>query len=243
MSAGKVHSRKYLPLEISSAEMQAIEDNAEKMGLSRRLMMENAGAGTADFIASKTNVIGKRILAVCGTGNNGGDGFVTVRHLRNLGAKIKVVLIGNPSEIRTEEARANWSLIEQMENIEKFYIIDDSQIIRFIKELNQSDLIIDAILGTGVKGKLREPILSVVNEINKANKLIFAVDTPTGLDPSTGEIHGLAVKAKYTITFHKMKKGFGFRKEYVGDVFVREIGIPVEAEFFITFESTSGANK
>ncbi len=230
MPQEKRNQDEYLPKEITSEEMKFIEENAEKMGFDRKLMMENAGTGTSDFISTKTDVLGKRALIICGTGNNGGDGFVTARHLVNLGAKPKMVLIGNPSNIRTYESQANWSILTQMKDVKILTIVDVSQLSDFTEELKKCDFIVDAMLGTGVKGALRDPFLSIVVAINNSNKLVFAVDTPTGLDPSTGEICGVAVKANYTITFHKMKKGFGQRKEYIGEVFVREIGIPPEAE-------------
>ncbi|MEM2929219.1 MAG: NAD(P)H-hydrate dehydratase [Nitrososphaerota archaeon] len=224
--------RIFLNEEITSEDMAAIEENAESMGFDRKLMMENAGAKVADFIIENMNVEGKVALIVCGTGNNGGDGFVTARHLRNYGAKIIIVLLGKTSEIRTEEAKSNWFLIEKMEDVEKFFLIDISQIEKFSELLSKADFIIDAILGTGIKGNLREPIASIVNIINNSNKIVFAIDTPSGLNPSTGEIHGNAIKANYTITFHKMKKGLKGKEEYTGKIFVKEIGIPIEAEIF-----------
>ncbi|MEM3404074.1 MAG: NAD(P)H-hydrate dehydratase [Nitrososphaeria archaeon] len=225
--------QKYLPKEITSEEMAAIEENSESIGFPRRFMMENAGALTADFISNKLAVKEKRVLIVCGTGNNGGDGFVIARHLRNFGATISLMLIGKPGEIRTDEARSNWSLIENMDEVKKTYIIDTSQINLFTKEIATADLIIDAMLGTGVRGKLREPMISVVNVINSSGKQVFAVDTPTGLDPSTGEVLGEAVKASYTITYHKMKRGLKAKPEYTGEIEVKQIGVPLEAEFFV----------
>lgn len=225
--------QKYLSEEITSEEMAAIEENAESMGFSRRLMMENAGACTADFIANELDLRDKRVLIVCGTGNNGGDGFVVARHIRNFGATVNLVLIGKPEEIRTEEARSNWNLIEKMDEVRKTSITDTSQIDLLNREIDRADLIVDAMLGTGVKGELREPMMSVVNAINGSGKQVFAIDTPTGLNPSTGEIHGQAVKASYTITYHKMKSGLKAKREYTGEIKVKQIGIPFEAEFFV----------
>ncbi len=224
---------KYLPREVTSEDMSVIEENAENLGFDRRLMMENAGAAVADFISECMDVRGKAIVVVCGTGNNGGDGFVAARHLRNLGASIKVILLGQPSDIRSEQSKANWILIENMEDVEKRFVRDVSQLLDADRLLQESDLIVDAILGTGVEGALREPILSVVGLINKAEKPKYAVDTPSGLNPSTGQVHGDAVKADYTITFHRMKRGFAGKREYTGTVSVVEIGIPAEAEFFV----------
>ncbi|MEM3079030.1 MAG: NAD(P)H-hydrate epimerase, partial [Thermoproteota archaeon] len=107
-----------LPKVVTSVEMAAIEENAEALGFSRLCMMENAGSATARFISSKTFVEGKTFLILCGTGNNGGDGFVAARHLRNMGARVVVVLVGRPHEIRSEEARVNWLLLLQMDDVE-----------------------------------------------------------------------------------------------------------------------------
>ncbi|MGQ9781111.1 MAG: NAD(P)H-hydrate dehydratase [Nitrososphaeria archaeon] len=233
MSEFSDYCRRNLPQEITSEEMNVIEENAEFLGLDRRLMMENAGATVAYFISERTDVSGRVAAVVCGTGNNGGDGFVAARHLRILGAKIKIVLLGQASDIRSEQSRANWELIENMEDVEKTFVESVSQLPEVDRVLQESDFIVDAILGTGVQGNLREPILSVVDSINKAGKMKFAVDTPSGLNPSTGEIHGDAVKADFTITFHKMKRGLADKGEYTGKVFVRGIGVPVEAEFFV----------
>ena len=225
------HYRRYVSQEISSEEMEAIEENAESLGFDKRLMMENAGATLAYFVKETTKVEGKIGLVICGTGNNGGDGFVIARHLRNFGCNPSVILIGKRSEIRTNESKSNWILLENMGDIERIFLPDSSLLPLLMKKLHYADFIVDAILGTGVKGPLKEPLLSCVNAINESGKLVFAVDTPTGLNPSSGEIHGKAVRAKYTITFHKMKKGFKGLTEYTGKVVVREIGIPFEAEF------------
>lgn len=224
--------RLFTPKDISSEEMSAIEENAVGLGFSRLLMMENAGAKVADFILKKYGGNVRSVVVVCGTGNNGGDGFVVARHLRNNLLNIKVALVGRPSDIRSEEARLNWFLLEKMDDVEKFFLTDTSSIEALKRAFEECDIIVDAILGTGVKGVLNDPIKSIVDAINGVKKVVVAVDTPTGLNPSTGEIHGTSVKASYTITFHKMKKGLVGKGEYTGEVFVEGIGIPWEAEFF-----------
>ncbi len=224
--------RLFTPNEVSSEEMSVIEENAVGFGFSRLLMMENAGAKVADFILKKYGERVRNVVVVCGTGNNGGDGFVVARHLRNNLLSVKVALVGRPSEIRSDEARLNWLLLEKMDDVEKLFLTDTSSIENLKKVFEKCDVIVDAILGTGVKGVLYDPIKSVVETINGFDKIVVAVDTPTGLNPSTGEIHGLSVKASHTITFHKMKKGLVGKSEYTGEVFVEEIGIPWEAEFF-----------
>ncbi|MGB9727189.1 MAG: NAD(P)H-hydrate dehydratase [Nitrososphaeria archaeon] len=224
--------RRFIPKEVSGEDMFAIEENAVSLGLPRLLLMENAGACVADFIIRNYGVNFRNVLFVCGTGNNGGDGFVAARHLRNSFFNVKVILLGKPSEIKSEEAKVNWLLIEKMDDVEKFFLTDTSLTNILNSLLEECDIIVDAILGTGVKGTLRDPIKSVVEAINLSGKPVIAVDIPTGLNPSTGEVQGEAIKASHTITFHKMKVGLVGRKDYTGEVVVKDIGIPFEAEFF-----------
>ncbi|MGQ9479547.1 MAG: NAD(P)H-hydrate dehydratase [Thermoproteota archaeon] len=219
-----------LPDVLSSEEMAAIEENADALGFSRRLMMENAGAAFARFVASKVPVCDRVFLVLCGTGNNGGDGFVAARHLRNIGARIHVVLIGRQQDIRSEEARSNWLLLLQMDDLEKTLITDSSEISIVKKILEKCDYVIDAILGTGFRGVLKEPVASVVKEVNSCGKTVFAVDVPTGLGPSMVE-GSPVIKATYTLTFHK-KKDFLENSPYVGGLEVADIGIPIEAELY-----------
>jgi len=96
--------------------------------------------------------------------------------------------------------------------------------------LRRADVVIDAMLGTGLRGPLREPFASAVELINESDIPVVSVDAPTGLNPSTGEVHGVAVKAAYTVTFHRMKKGFLGAGEHTGEVIVADIGIPREVE-------------
>ncbi len=222
--------KQLLPMVVTSDYMAAIEENAETLGFSRLCMMENAGSATARFISSKMDVRGKTFLFLCGIGNNGGDGFVAARHLRNMGARVVVVLVGRPHEIRSEEARVNWLLLLQMDDVEKFFVADSSET-RVVKELlSKCDFVVDAMLGTGIKGFLKEPFASIVREVNSSGKTVFAVDVPTGLGPGSVE-KTLAVKASYTLTFHKAKD-FLEGSPFSGQVEVADIGIPLEAELY-----------
>ncbi len=222
--------KQLLPRVVTSAYMAILEENAEALGFSRLCMMENAGSATARFISSKTDVRGKTFLFLCGTGNNGGDGFVAARHLRNAGARIVTVLVGRPSEIRSEEARVNWLLLLHMDDVEKFFVADSSETWVVKGLLAKCDFIVDAMLGTGIKGVLKEPFASIVSEVNSSGKTVFAVDVPTGLGSETIE-KTLTVKASYTLTFHK-PKDFLENSPYAGEVEVADIGIPLEAELY-----------
>jgi NAD(P)H-hydrate epimerase len=220
---------------ITSDQMYTIEQNGDSIfGMRRFLMMENAGHGVADFVVRKfKNLKSKTIVAVCGTGNNGGDGFVASRHLAGYGAKVAVILLGSPSDLRSEEARLNWSIIEKMDSIE---LIFGKEITNEIKSrIANANIILDGIFGTGIKDEIRQPYASAIDAINKSKAYVLAVDVPSGFDPNTGQIHKKCIMADATITFHRLKVGLAEKKrekkkKYTGPVYVEWIGIPPEAE-------------
>jgi NAD(P)H-hydrate epimerase len=212
--------------------MYTIEDKAHNLiGMKRVYMMENAGHGVADFIILKFKgkLIGKRIVAICGTGNNGGDGFVASRHLSHYyGATVQLVLLGFPNDLRTEEARINWEIIQKMDSIETMFGYEINDEIK--KSIQNADVIIDGIFGTGIRGEIREPHASAIELINKSKAYIVSVDVPSGIDPNSGRAHDKSIKADATVTFHRMKIGLLNNKKYTGVVHVEKIGIPHESE-------------
>ncbi|MFL6481565.1 MAG: NAD(P)H-hydrate epimerase [Nitrososphaera sp.] len=220
---------------ITSDQMYAIEQNGDSIiGMRRFLMMENAGHGVADFVARKfKNLKNKKIVTACGTGNNGGDGFVASRHLAGYGPKVTVILLGSPSDLRSEEARLNWSIIEKMDSIE---LIFGKDLTAHIKDrIADANIILDGIFGTGIKGEIRQPYASAIDAVNKSKAYVLAIDVPSGFDPNTGQIHKKCIMADATITFHRLKVGLAEKKKknkkkYTGPIFVERIGIPPEAE-------------
>jgi NAD(P)H-hydrate epimerase len=219
---------------ITTDQMYAIEQNGHSIfGMRRFLMMENAGHGVADFVVRKFKTLkNKRIVAMCGTGNNGGDGFVASRHLAGYGAKVVVILLGSPSDLRSEEARLNWSIIEKMDSIE---LIFGKELTSEIKSrIANANIVLDSIFGTGIKGEIRQPYASAIDAVNKSKAYVLAVDVPSGFDPNTGQIHNKCIMADATITFHRLKVGLADKKKnkkkYTGPVYVEWIGIPPEAE-------------
>jgi NAD(P)H-hydrate epimerase len=215
--------------------MYKIEENAEaNFGVRRMYMMENAGHGLADFIKFQmeemnTKIVEKRrIVAVCGGGNNGGDAMVCMRHLSYYPeAKYTVLLLVDPHELRTEEARANWTILKRLKSIESLW---SDQIDQIKDRILDSDVLIDGILGTGVSGSIREPHSSAIDFINKSGAYIFSVDIPSGLDPNTGLVHDKCVRANATVTFHRIKKGLLNSEKYSGQIHLEHIGIPRDAE-------------
>ena len=194
------------------------------MGFLRKFMMENAGASATRRLVEKIgDISSKKVLVFAGLGNNGGDALVISRHIAGYGTAVTLVLLGNPEDIKTEESRWNWQLLEKMKSVK---LITGEQ----PKYDFNTDIIVDGILGTGIAGLIREPHASAILFINKSKAFKLAVDVPSGLDPDTGNTANLCVKADITVTFHKMKIGMSKRKDMCGQIFVEKIGIPPEAE-------------
>jgi NAD(P)H-hydrate epimerase len=172
------------------------------------------------------------VLIVAGRGNNGGDGFVAARHLSAAEAlQVRVILSGRPDSIRTPEARNNFDLLAHC-GIEDIYIPGNPIPENWFRD---ADVIVDALLGTGVKGNVREPEAMLIGLVNSAGAKVLTVDTPSGLDPDTGESAGRTVKADLTLTFHRAKKGLltPEARQYTGEVKVVPIGICADAETLI----------
>ena len=211
-------------MEISVDDKYKIENRGHEMGFLKKFMMENAGAAAVRRLVEKFgSVDSKNILIFVGLGNNGGDGMVMARHLAGHGAKVTVMLLGTSEKIKTEESNWNWSILEKMSSVK--LISGDSLNFDF-----KPDVLVDAILGTGITGEIREPYASAINYINESDCYKFAVDVPSGLDPQTGDTANIFTKCDMTVTFHKMKQGIPKRKDLTGELFAEKIGIPPEAE-------------
>ena len=210
---------------ISSLEMRALELNAEYLGVSPLQLMENAGHAVSLEIFSRFKP-SSAVVVYAGVGGNGGDGFVAARHLTGKDFDVSVVLLGKPEDIRSEYTRRNFMAIQNMSSSVKTIIVYDSSMIRKL----DADVVVDALLGTGVSGPLKPPMLQAVEAINDSKGFKVAVDLPTGVNPDTGEILNNAVNADLTVTFHKPKTGLLKAKNYVGELVVADIGVPKEAE-------------
>jgi len=214
---------------ISSKTMYAIEEHAHKMGMLRVFMMENAGSCIARYIIESFNELNKKsIIAIAGTGNNGGDTFVAARHLARYTKPI-VILLGNKDDIKTDESRINYEILERMNKSIK--LLNTKEINDGIKEIVlKADIIIDGIFGTGIKGKIREPHASMIDLINSSKAYKISVDIPSGLDPDEGIAMDKCVIPDIIITFHKAKDGLLKDKIFKDKVRVCHIGIPPEAD-------------
>jgi hydroxyethylthiazole kinase-like uncharacterized protein yjeF len=188
------------------------------------VLMENAGRGCAQIvIAELKKCNGSKVRVFCGTGNNGGDGFVVARHLKNAGVEVVVGLCGPGSKIKGD-ALVNYKIASNM----KIAIEELADMEKSIRALAADcDLIVDAIFGTGLTGQLAGGFDKLIDAINSLNKPIIAVDIPSGLDCDTGEPLETAIKAIATVTFAAAKKGFKNQRsiEYTGDIYIASIGI------------------
>ena len=208
--------------QIREIDRKAIEEN----NLSGLILMENAGLR---IFQSLKNIYPdlrlKKIIIFAGSGNNGGDGFVVARHLYNYGVKVKVFLLLHSGKIK-DEAGENLNTINKMgvELIET----ETTKLEEIQRAIQNSDLIIDAILGTGLQGKVIGLKAKIIDLINIANKEVVAIDVPSGLDADTGKIEGPCIKATHTITLALPKIGLLIfpGASYAGKVTVEDIGIP-----------------
>jgi NAD(P)H-hydrate epimerase len=189
--------------------------------------MENAGRSVAELIAARFGT-GSSVVVYSGTGRNGGDGMVVARHLAGRGFNVILRLVGPSKKIADPIVRQNWSALKTMTASVRIVECDDSSLL----SRTDSDVLVDAVLGTGAKGQLRQPIRSAVQAFNGSRGFKVAVDVPTGIDSDTGEVLGDAVRADITITFHATKPGFRKAGEFCGDVIVADIGIPPEASTY-----------
>ncbi|WP_457614568.1 NAD(P)H-hydrate dehydratase [Methanopyrus sp.] len=210
---------------ITSKEMRRIELNSRWLGFEEDFMMENAGAGVARVVIEEYSP--DDVLIVCGTGGNGGDGFVTARHLDSEGVNVEVLLVGRREAVKNEAAELNLRRLDRAGiPVQEARDSDDLKNIDF-----ERDVVVDALLGFGIRGRLREPVRSAVLRINEASRegsRVVSIDIPTGLDPDTGETPDVIVEADLIVSIHRHKRGV----RRLRDAFLRRVnaGIPGIAE-------------
>ncbi len=194
---------------ISATEMRVLDRNAQYFGVSILELMENAGKAVADIARSEFAATGKKVLILCGTGNNGGDGLVAARQLAK-DARVTVLLARSPDQFATTEAQTNF---ERLRDVPILAGLDQSE-----EAIAQADVLIDALLGIGIAGPLREPFGALVREMNASRKPILSVDVPSGFGTE------LRVRPTATVALHDVKEGM--TQENSGRIRVADIGIP-----------------
>jgi NAD(P)H-hydrate epimerase len=214
----------------TAAEMRTLDARAiRELGIPGLRLMEAAGSGAAALIAREHAPIrGKSVVIVCGKGNNGGDGFVVARRLRTQGARARVFLVGGRAEVRGDAAAALARWRGRLEEITTAADLD-----RLARALAEADVVVDAVLGTGLSGPARGSVAAVIEAIDRpaqAGTPVVALDLPSGLDSDRGALLGPTVRAKRTVTFAGLKRSLLLHPaaEYAGAVEIVDIGVPVE---------------
>jgi NAD(P)H-hydrate epimerase len=202
-------------------------------GIPSIVLMENAAFHLADIAQGLTEeTTAPHVLIFCGPGNNGGDGLALARHLHNAGAEVEILLAAPVSEYKGDAA-TNLKIVMSM----------DLPMVRLAEEAPGEasrtvdrfapDLVVDALLGTGITTPVKEPIAGLIGWVNSLGRkgiTVMAVDIPSGLDCDSGEPLGSAVQADVTVSFVGLKKGFTSltAQGYIGEVVVVDIGAPRE---------------
>jgi len=217
---------------LTREEMRELDRKAiEEYKIPGIILMENAGRDVAEEILQMIDDPQQAKVAIlCGKGNNGGDGFVVARHLHNHSISVDVFLVVRVSDILKDgDAGKNLQILLNMK-IPVKEILDIQGVNNILKELNDCNILVDALFGTGLSGDVREPFKTLINGVNNLNKPIISMDIPSGLDCNTGKILGAAIKATKTVTFAVAKKGFYLNDgpSYTGKVIVSDISIPRE---------------
>ena len=205
--------------------------------------MESAGKSLAEEvgkIAVYTFSKPVKVVIFTGSGGNGGDGFVAARYLLNRGYDVDIYMLKD--NIHSKDARINFEILKNMRprlsrlNIYDLKTLADIENTEVAKSRDSEFVIVDGLLGTGIRGKLQANIKRAIEIINESNGVKISVDVPSGMDPLTGEVYDLAVVPDYTISFHKIKTGVRqAEEELVGGLVTADIGIPFEAEYYVNY--------
>lgn len=247
-----------VPVLIGADEMARIDEAAQRLGMSEDALMESAGAAVTDVALAEMGRLSERVrgpggplvrpplvVVLCGPGNNGGDGFVIARRMAAAGRQVMGVLVADASRLSGAAATHNWNVLQAMasaHSLELFVAPNPEMLLRLRERIAEATVVVDALLGSGASGPLREPISTAVDLINatRAHALaagrpcaVVAVDTPTRVDLTGGARSTPVVQADITVTFHRAKAGFALdrdARQLAGRYLVAPIGIPLEAE-------------
>ena len=224
---------------MSAEAMTGADHRAQALGVPEERLMEHAGTAVAAAVKALAVDLDRwgsgPIVIFAGPGNNGGDGFVAARRLALAGADVVVVFVASENRPKGTTSARNWDRIVRDTGIRIVHGAVGRDLAILGQGIEKASIVVDALLGTGVQGELREPVRSAVELINRARAAmvpVLAVDTPTAVDLSSGQPSDPAVRADLTITFHRPKTGLRTRMgaALAGRILVAPIGIPAEAD-------------
>ncbi|WP_010246051.1 bifunctional ADP-dependent NAD(P)H-hydrate dehydratase/NAD(P)H-hydrate epimerase [Acetivibrio cellulolyticus] len=231
--------RAVTPDQMKEIDKTAIND----FGIPGMVLMENAALGVVREIskilgtdpgcmassAAKRNEPSKKVIILAGKGNNGGDAFAVARHLFNMGASVSVYVLSKLVDI-TGDAKTNLDILVKM-GIEINEVTRDEQIDEVKKRVELADIVVDGLLGTGLKGEVKGIMACVIELVNDCHVPVIAIDIPSGVNGETGKVSSSCIKACTTVTFGFPKIGQLIHPgcDYVGDLKIVDIGIPKAA--------------
>jgi hydroxyethylthiazole kinase-like uncharacterized protein yjeF len=214
---------------VTGEEMRELERQAiAEVGIPSLVLMENAGVETVrEILQAYPDVLRTRVLVLCGRGNNGGDGFVIARRLRDRGVAVETFLVARREEVRGD-ARVNLEILERL-GAPPIPLLGEADLRLLEERLRAAALVVDALLGTGARGAATDLLAQVIALVNAAARPVVAVDIPSGLGADLAEPPGPAVRAAMTVTFAFPKRSLLLypAAEYAGVVRVADIGIPL----------------
>lgn len=213
---------------VTGSQMADMDRRAvQEMGVPGLDLMENAGRAVFERARRMLSTCcGGKAVVVCGQGNNGGDGFVVARHLRAQGVEVVAFLVGKRDAVRGD-ARTHLERALGL-GIPVEEVPGGTNLGTVAQEVSRAALIVDAVLGTGIKGAVRGLAADVIGRMNASGRPILSVDLPSGVDADTGQVDGPCVRAQVTVTFGLPKMGHAFYpgRAYCGALEVADIGFP-----------------
>jgi len=195
----------FSPEQVREADNYCID----KLGIPGLILMENAARTIAEFVLAENPDL-RHVGIICGKGNNAGDGIAVARHLAIKGIYVSIVLVAEP-QIFSGDAQFNFNLTKNLALENSLLEIIQYKDSHTLRKIQSCDLIIDALLGTGIRGEITEPFSTVIDELNSLRKKVLSIDLPSGLDSSTGWGNPV-VNATSTITLGEFKRGLFFGK-------------------------------
>jgi NAD(P)H-hydrate epimerase len=220
--------------------VREMEIKADSLGISPLILMENASIGVVNRLKKRFDVKDKKILVVCGRGNNGGDGMAVARHLRNSGAIVNVIVVDGDKAF-SKETETNFKILKNL-GIPIFLSSEKTKTIDSL--FTSSEIIIDALFGTGLTREVKGVYKDLIEKINLSNKYVLSVDIPSGINSDTGEVMESAVKASCTVALGYLKLGHVIfpGRQFIGDIEIVDISLSCEPKsnyFLIDGEETN----
>ena len=214
-------------LYVTTEQMREIDRRAiHEVGIPGVVLMESAGRSVFDEARKMVDPTDGTVLVLCGKGNNGGDGYVVARHLIDSGYMVEVHLLGTTDKV-SGDAAINLAILQRV-GTEINELHGEADVSSVASRAREAALVVDALLGTGLKGDVTGLYASLISAIADSGARVLSVDVPSGLDAGTGEPLGMAVTAERTVTFQYPKLGFKnpAAKRFLGELVVADIGIP-----------------